>query len=146
MKMTDQQPHMITMFKAWFEENGLRTFLSVEADMIASTSPLNDIQQDGTIILSVGFQACPDFTIQDKVISLTLNFNERPNKLVFPLHACRAIFTPEEGIGCGIYDTLTPQKKVEDTFFEELIAITPDEFLTKKPPRKTGPPQLHIVR
>jgi stringent starvation protein B len=102
--MTDQRPHLITMFYSWFAENNLMTYLVVDASMITGASALPKINQDGHIILNISMGACPDFQINNRVVTLSLRFNGVESKLAFDIEACRAIYTPSSGVGAPLYN------------------------------------------
>jgi stringent starvation protein B len=120
--MTDNRPHLINMFNAWFSENGLRTFLLVDTGMINSSSPLSGVSKDNTIVLNIGMNACPDFKCHADSITMTLRFNGILNHLSFPAKACRAIYSPENSMGTPLYGY------EED---EETMAVSPKPVLSE---------------
>lgn len=104
--MTPNKPYLIRAIHEWICDNGLTTYLLVDASYPGVEFP-RDLVQDNRIILNIAPQAVQGFVADNDRVFFSARFSGRPMSISIPVAAISAIYAKENGQGMA-FDSEPP--------------------------------------
>ncbi len=96
--MTSTRPYLLRALYEWMVDNGLTPHLLVDAKADHVEVPQQYIEND-KIILNIAPDAIRDLEIGDEFFSFSARFAGRPEQILAPIKAVKAIYAKENGEG-----------------------------------------------
>lgn len=134
INLTPTRPYMVQAIYQWLEDNGLTTYLMVDATHEHAKVPMEYVQDD-RIVLSIASSSVGSMDMQNDFIFFTARFGGVSQEIWVPMPAVMAIFAKEDS-NAGIffdpkeYDNYTPENT------EQTVKTQNKEQTSKKPKRE----------
>lgn len=112
--LTPTRPYMVRAIYQWLEDNGLTTYIMVDATYEHTKVP-QEYVQDGRIVLSVSSSSVGSIDMQNDFIFFTARFGGISQEIWVPMPAVMGIYAKEDN-SAGIffdpkeYDNYTPEQ------------------------------------
>lgn len=102
--MKDLRPFIFNAYWSWMSESGVTPYIHVNTNHPGVRVPQNFVQPDGSIVLSISFNASPDISIDDDTIVLNASFGGKRERIIVPIQSILTIFAKENArIGTNLY-------------------------------------------
>lgn len=115
INLTSPVPHFIYAYLRWYDENNLRTFISIEGSAVKGSFLETYVNERGVLLLNITTGAVMNLDITDKVVSFNARFSGAARDVVIPLNKVLNVFSPDaQIIGMG-FSAFNSEEESETT-------------------------------
>ncbi len=101
--MTSNRPYLIRAIYEWIVDNDATPYIVVDVSIAGVMVPQDHVN-NGQIVLNVAHGIVKDLALGNRDIQFSARFQGKPEHIVVPILAVKAIYAKESGEGMGFSD------------------------------------------